>query len=95
MHHDAAITGGLVRVGNKRFVPIVLSSSVGVDAPFQFAHGFPELSSRASPHGLIGDNLERWEDGCSWLAFGHWDGRMHGVRATQPVRFELLAFEVV
>ena len=30
-----------------------------------------------------------------WLAFGHWDGRMHGVRATQPVRFELLAFEVV
>lgn len=29
------------------------------------------------------------------LAFGHWDGRMHGVRSTTPVTFELLAFEVV
>ena len=29
-----------------------------------------------------------------WLAFGHWDGRMHGVRSSAPVAVELLAFEV-
>lgn len=29
-----------------------------------------------------------------WLAFGHWDGRMHGVQSRTPVTFELLEWSV-
>ncbi|GMM93130.1 hypothetical protein [Qipengyuania sp. MTN3-11] len=50
-------------------------------------------------HNVLGQHggLEQTLAGAQriWLAFGHWNGRMHGVRADEPVTFELLAFEVV